>query len=69
MDMIFGFEEPFNERISRFYFDQLINAIDYLHQNGHYHMDLKPQNILLDDEWNIKIIDFGGSTKDRINTE
>ena len=38
---------------------QIISAIQYLHQRGIYHHDLKPENIFLDSNYNIKIGDFG----------
>lgn len=33
--------------------------MDYLHRLGIVHRDLKPENMLLDNEKNIKIVDFG----------
>lgn len=41
------------------YMNQLVNAIHYLHQREIFHNDLKPDNIMIDKEGNIKVIDFG----------
>lgn len=38
---------------------QLIDALYYLHSNGYYHGDLSGSNIMVDDNLNIKIIDYG----------
>lgn len=35
--------------------------MDYIHSNGILHLDIKPQNILIDENLNIKIADFGSS--------
>eukprot|EP00123_Amoebidium_parasiticum_P011513 comp20755_c0_seq1/m.27206 comp20755_c0_seq1/g.27206 ORF comp20755_c0_seq1/g.27206 comp20755_c0_seq1/m.27206 type:complete len:837 (-) comp20755_c0_seq1:676-3186(-) len=49
------------EREARKFFRQIVSAIDYCHANSIVHRDLKPENLLLDDDKNIKIIDFGFS--------
>lgn len=38
--------------------DQSSNALHYLHQKGWIHCDLKPDNLLVNDEGNVKLIDF-----------
>ena len=43
-------------------FQQLLNAVEYLHTIGIAHRDIKPENILLDHMNNVKLIDFGLSS-------
>ena len=40
-------------------FQQILNAVEYLHSLGITHRDLKPENLLLDKHNNIKVVDFG----------
>ncbi|ELT89723.1 hypothetical protein CAPTEDRAFT_157465, partial [Capitella teleta] len=44
---------------ARIFFRQIVAAVAYIHGNGYAHRDLKPENLLLDDEQNLKLIDFG----------
>src|SRR5208283_3965391 len=37
----------------------VLKALAYIHANGVVHRDLKPENILVDENDNIKLIDFG----------
>jgi serine/threonine-protein kinase len=39
--------------------DGILDALEYIHSNGVVHRDLKPENIKVDDQDNIKLIDFG----------
>lgn len=53
-----------DEGQSRILFRQLISAIQYIHSKGVVHRDIKCENLLLDENWNIKLIDFGFARKD-----
>ena len=41
------------------FFQQIIDGVEYLHKLNIVHRDLKPENLLLDQNKNIKIVDFG----------
>ena len=33
--------------------------MDHIHSQGLGHRDIKPENVMLDNEYNLKLIDFG----------
>jgi len=63
---LFGFITNSNgltEEAARYFFDHIADAIRYLHSKGIAHRDIKLENILLDENYNPLICDFGLSRK------
>ncbi|CAD8150334.1 unnamed protein product [Paramecium pentaurelia] len=48
-----------SEAEARFYMAELVQAVSSVHKLGFIHRDLKPDNILLDNNGHIKLSDFG----------
>jgi len=57
-DMIMTHQIPFNEKLARTYFHQLIEGLEYLHSQGVAHLDLKLENLLVGENFQLKIADF-----------
>lgn len=49
----------FPEWQAHFYFQQLIDGLEYLHSIGIIHKDIKPSNLLINMDQTLKICDFG----------
>jgi len=47
-----------DEKLARTYFRQLIDGLEYLHNNEVSHMDIKLENLLIGDDYALKIADF-----------
>jgi polo-like kinase 2 len=47
----------------RYYLRQLVDGVDYIHKNQIIHRDLKLGNMLLNNEMDLKLADFGLATK------
>ncbi|TKA49979.1 hypothetical protein B0A53_06544 [Rhodotorula sp. CCFEE 5036] len=55
-----------DDEMIRRVFLQIVEAVDFCHQNSIYHRDLKPENILcLDDGERVVLADFGLATHER----
>lgn len=50
---------PLEEKIAKFQFYQLVSSVLHLHQNAFAHLDIKLENILLDEFYNLKLADLG----------
>ncbi|KAJ7063939.1 kinase-like domain-containing protein [Mycena amicta] len=51
-------------------FNEVLDAVDFLHRNGIYHRDIKPDNILCDQSGtNLRFADFGLSTQRQLSTQ
>ena len=51
------------ENVSAKLFFQIVQGVKYLHNNNIAHCDIKPENVLLDKNFNAKLNDFGFSQK------
>lgn len=51
-----------DEDICKYYFRSLVQTLAHLHQSNVTHRDLKPENLLIDENYNLKLIDFGFAT-------
>ena len=48
---------------AQFYLAQIVNVLDYFETKHIAHLDMKPHNILIDNDNNIKVIDFATATE------
>ncbi|KAG1702074.1 Microtubule-associated serine/threonine-protein kinase 2 [Nymphon striatum] len=57
----------FGVDMARFYFAEIVLAVEYLHSYGIVHRDLKPDNLLITSMGHIKLTDFGLSKMGLMN--
>ena len=58
--------EHFDDQQTKYYFRRMVEGVEYLHSKGIAHQDLKPENMLLDKNYNLKLCDFGLATDEKL---
>ncbi|CAA3031224.1 serine threonine- kinase OXI1-like [Olea europaea subsp. europaea] len=56
-------EKTFSDDIIRFYAAELVLALEYLHGLGIVYRDLKPENVMIQENGHLMLVDFDLSTK------
>ena len=54
-------------KLIRSFIFQMCKAVSYLHKNNMIHRDVKPENLLIDENLNLKLCDFGFARKVKLN--
>ena len=68
MENLLKKHKTLGEDLTKIYMAQMVNLLEYMQEKNIMHRDLKPLNIMLDKNYNIKLIDFGDA-KIMQNTE
>ena len=56
--LIYPLKDDFGDNILRFFSKQIIEGLEKLERSDYIHLDIKPENILIFDNYNIKLTDF-----------
>ena len=53
----------FSDKLARYYFHQILSALEHVHSKGFVHLDIKLENVLLNDDLNALLADFNLSDR------
>ncbi|KAK9066031.1 hypothetical protein SSX86_015433 [Deinandra increscens subsp. villosa] len=62
-------EKMFSDGVIRFYAAELVIALEYLHGLGIVYRDLKPENVMIQENGHLMLVDFDLSTKLSLNVK
>ena len=57
-DFVGNYSQYFNEKLIRTYFHHLIKGLEFLHNQNFAHLDIKLENLLIGEDFNLRIADF-----------
>lgn len=68
IDYIIGYS-GFGEELTKIIFEKILKIIQFCHSKGYCHLDIKPENILLKEDYTLVLSDFGFANINKPNLE
>ena len=69
LEVLEKYPEGLNPKLIRSFVFQMCKAVHYLHTKNIIHRDVKPENLLVDENMQLKLCDFGFARKISLNQE